>query len=50
MTKHLYQQRLNNGNDLFLSPYTRKEGCFEGNRYCIDAQEKGDKPMCLSAI
>ena len=50
LTKHIYQQRLNNGNELFLSPYNRKEGRFEGNRYCIDAQEKDDKPLCLSAI
>jgi hypothetical protein len=50
LTKHLYQQRLNNGNELFLNPYTHKEGRFEGNRYCIDAQKKDDKPLCLSAI
>ncbi len=50
LTKHLYKQRSNNGNDLFLSPYTRKEGRFERNRYCIDAQEKDDKPLCLSVI
>jgi hypothetical protein len=50
LTKHLYQQRLNNGKELFLSPYTRKKGRFEGHSYCIDAQDKDDKPLCLSAI
>lgn len=50
LTKHLYKQRLNSNEGVFLSPYTGKEGQFKGDIYCIDAQEKDDKPMCLSTI
>ena len=50
LTKHLYLQRLKSDKALFISPYTGKEGRFNGNRYCIDAHSKDDKPVCLSTI
>jgi len=50
MTKHLYQQRLNNGNESFLSPYTGMEGRIKESFYCVDAHDKDDKPICLSII
>lgn len=50
MTKHLYQQRLDNSNESFLSPYSGVKGRFKGSFYCIDVYDKGDKPICLSAM
>lgn len=50
LTKHIYSQRLLNGDDRFLSPYTGKEGVVKANFYCIDGQSKDDKPICLSVI
>jgi hypothetical protein len=48
MTKHFYQQRLNNSNESFLSPYTGMKGLFNESFYCIDGYDKDDKPICLS--
>jgi len=50
MTKHLYQQKFNNGNESFLSPYTGMEGRIKGSFYCVDVHDKDDKPICLSTI
>lgn len=48
MTKHFYQQRINNSNESFLSPYTGMKGLFKESFYCIDGYDKEDKPICLS--
>lgn len=50
LTKHIYNQRLHNGSEKFLSPYTGKEGVFKDSIYCIDGKPKDDKPICLSVI
>ena len=49
-TKHLYKQRLNGNEDMFLSPYTDKEGVVKDQLYCIDADSLKDKPICLSTL
>ncbi len=50
LTKHLYNKRFKYDEGEFISPYTGEVGQFKGNLYCIDAQDKDDKPLCLSTI
>jgi hypothetical protein len=50
LTKHLYEQRVNNSDVNFLSPYTGIEGAVNGKFYCIDSNPKNEKPLCLSVI
>jgi hypothetical protein len=50
LTKYLYLKRHGSVEGDFISPYTGSQGKLKGKFYCIDAESKDDKEICLSNI